>query len=263
MIAAATLIVALAGVELTLQATGGPADAAPAVAVQARTPADVRSAVHQLHAVDLEGTVWTLERFRGRVVLIDFWATWCAPCLSELPRLKALRARYPRSEFEILGVMLDAKSRRDAISWLNRNRIDWPQVHERNGYNGALPTAFGVEELPATVLVDADGAIVATGLRGEALASRVQYAVSATAAQRPGAALAAGLKPCATRGAPRRGSAIGLQLTRSATRAIVSQRDRSAALQGCLAARLKPGPAVAAAWQCGHVGEISMEGSHQ
>jgi thiol-disulfide isomerase/thioredoxin len=110
-------------------------------------------------------------------VLLDFWATWCAPCLADIPRLKTLRARYPRTDFEILGISLDATSRRSFISWLNRNRIDWPQVHERAGYGGAIPLLFGIDRLPRTILIARDGSVAAVDLRGERLAAAIDVLV--------------------------------------------------------------------------------------
>lgn len=145
---------------------------------QAVTQSTAIEAVARLDVEDLHGTRWTPDRLRGRVVLIDFWATWCAPCLADLPRLKALRERYGREEFEILGVTLDVTSRRDLVSWLNRQRVDWPQVHERAGYAGRLPAMFGVRALPATVLVDAKGRVAGVNLRGDALAARVAELVN-------------------------------------------------------------------------------------
>ena len=129
-------------------------------------------ALPDVRATDISGTAWTTDQLRGRVTVIDFWATWCAPCLAEMPRLKRIRESYPRSELEILGVALEPGARRTLVSWLNRNRVDWPQIQER-GYDGALATAFGVRELPATVVVDVDGRISAIGLRGEALEQHV------------------------------------------------------------------------------------------
>jgi thiol-disulfide isomerase/thioredoxin len=121
---------------------------------------------------DMSGRRWTVAGLRGRVVLLDFWATWCAPCLSELPRLKSLRERYSREELEIIGIMLEPTTRRSLTSWLNRHRIDWPQVHER-GYSGTLARAYGVQSLPATVLFGRDGFLDARNLRGERLERRV------------------------------------------------------------------------------------------
>ena len=125
-----------------------------------------------LRATDISGATWTTEQLRGRVTVIDFWATWCAPCLAEMPRLKRIRDSYSRSELEILGVALEPGARRTLMSWLNRNRVDWPQIQER-GYDSPLATAFGVRELPMTIVVDADGRITAIGLRGEALEQHV------------------------------------------------------------------------------------------
>ncbi len=133
-------------------------------------------------ATDLDGQRWTAADLRGRVVLLDFWATWCAPCLAELPRLKTLRARHSRADFEILGISLDVKSRRSFVSWLNRNRIDWPQVHERAGYAANLPRLFGVDRLPRTLVIARDGTIAATDLRGERLAAKIDALVADTRA---------------------------------------------------------------------------------
>ncbi len=139
-------------------------------------------ALKSLKTVDLDGRQWTAEEMRGRVVLLDFWATWCAPCLAELPRLQALRSRHSREHFEILGISLDVTSRHSFVSWLNRNRIDWPQVHERAGYAAAVPRLFGIDRLPRTILVGRDGAIAAVDLRGDRLAARVDQLLGTTAA---------------------------------------------------------------------------------
>jgi len=143
---------------------------------QSRPAAD---ALKNLEAIDLNGREWTAAEMRGRIVLLDFWATWCAPCLAELPRLKALRARHSREHFEILGISLDVKSRQSFVSWLNRNRIDWPQVHERAGYSAGVARLFGVDRLPRTVLVGRDGTIAAVDLRGDQLAARIDELVGA------------------------------------------------------------------------------------
>jgi thiol-disulfide isomerase/thioredoxin len=143
-------------------------------------PAVAADAVARLDAVDISGRRWTAGDLRGRVILIDFWATWCAPCLADLPRLKALHARHSRSDFEIVGVSLDATSRRTFVSWLNRNRIEWPQIHEPGAYGAATARLFGVDHLPVTILVDRDGSVAAVNLRGAELAARVDSMVQSS-----------------------------------------------------------------------------------
>ena len=150
----------LAALLLVLLATGRPS-AAPA----GRIPA--------WQAVDLDGRTWSAEAVRGRVVLVDFWATWCAPCLDDLPRLKRLHARYAPRGLVILGVSLDRSSVRDFRSWLQRQAIAWPQVREAGGYDSPLARQFGVEAIPASYLYDRDGRLLGTRLRGAALEARV------------------------------------------------------------------------------------------
>lgn len=128
-------------------------------------------------AVDLDGRTWSSEALRGRVVLVDFWATWCAPCLADLPRLKRLHATYPARDFVIVGVSLDRASVRDFRSWLQRQAIGWPQVREPGGYDSPLAAQFGVEVLPASFLFDRTGRLVARDLRGDALVGRVRALV--------------------------------------------------------------------------------------
>jgi len=161
--------------------------AGPVISPVAGTRQDDRSggslqaaaqALARLDARDLSGRRWTAEHLRGRVVLLDFWATWCAPCLTDLPRLKALRARHSRADFEILGVSLDSTSRRTLVAWLNRQRADWPQIHEPGAYEAPTARLFDVDRLPMTILVRDDGTVDSLGLRGEALEARIHVLVA-------------------------------------------------------------------------------------
>lgn len=137
---------------------------------------DLQKAVDRLDVADLEGRRWTAASLRGRVVLIDFWATWCAPCLAQLPELARLRDRYGE-RFEILAISLDGRQRRDVVAWLKRQGISWPQVHDGRGFSSPAARSFGVRALPASVLV-ADGAVVGANLRGDALEDAVRYFTS-------------------------------------------------------------------------------------
>ena len=126
----------------------------------------------ELRTVD--GTRMTLDALRGKVVVLDFWATWCAPCLVELPRLRRLHDELGNTSLVIVGISLDTIEPRRLASWTRRNEIAWPQVHDGRGYNGALARQFGVEDLPATVLFDRDGRLAARDLRGDRLEAAIR-----------------------------------------------------------------------------------------
>lgn len=166
---------AAAALALALLAPAGSSGVRPRLEHASLAPA--AAAVERLDAIDIAGRAWRAADLRGRVTLIDFWATWCAPCLADLPRLQELRAQHSRDDFEILGISLDVRDRRSFVSWLNRNRIDWPQVHERSGYDDGVPALFGVESIPRTILLDRDGTIAAVDLRGDALVRAVHRLV--------------------------------------------------------------------------------------
>jgi thiol-disulfide isomerase/thioredoxin len=135
-------------------------------------------AIELLRFEDLDGEVWDAERLRDRVTLIDFWATWCAPCLAELPHLKRARAQYSREDFEILGVSFDVSDRRSFVSWLNRHAVRWPQVFDGRGRMSPAARHFRVDAVPASWLVGPDGRIVARNLRGERLLAAIDDEVA-------------------------------------------------------------------------------------
>ena len=134
---------------------------------------DAPSAPATWTATDIDGRTWSAEALRGRVVLVDFWATWCAPCLEELPRLKRLHARHAARGLTIIGVSLDRATTREFRSWLQRQDIGWPQVRPAGGYESALARAFAVDAIPASFLFDRHGRLQAAQLRGTALEARV------------------------------------------------------------------------------------------
>lgn len=110
---------------------------------------------------------------KGKVVLVDFWASWCPPCRAEMPSMVELYAKYKKGKkFEIVGVSLD----RDADSWKNgieTLNITWPQMSDIQFWNCEGAKLYGVSSIPHTVLIDKDGVIAARNLHGEELQVKI------------------------------------------------------------------------------------------
>jgi thiol-disulfide isomerase/thioredoxin len=140
----------------------------------------IGDALRSLDARDLSGRAVTPAALAGRVVLIDVWATWCAPCLADLPMLRDLR-RDLGDEIAIVGVSLDRMPRRDFVSWLRRHDVTWPQHFDGRGYASPLARALDVEAVPATLVIGRDGAVVARNVRGEALRALLHRLAAARA----------------------------------------------------------------------------------
>ena len=138
---------------------------------------------------DVAGAAVRLDAYRGKYLLVDFWATWCEPCVAELPRLQTAYAKYHDKGFEILGVSLD-ESKAAVTDFAKVRRVPWRQVHNASagaGGDGAdLVQAFGVSEIPATFLIDPKGVVTRLDLRGPALDAALAKIFGEAAAAKPG-----------------------------------------------------------------------------
>ncbi len=127
----------------------------------------------EIAGVSLEGEALSLGAFRGKVTLVDFWASWCLPCRVENRNYPALRDRFRDAGFEILAVNLD-ESRERAAAATQRDRVTWPQIVDDRGWASPIAAAYDVSALPASFLLDEEGRVIARDLRGDALVATLE-----------------------------------------------------------------------------------------
>lgn len=125
---------------------------------------------------DLEGKPLSIAKFKGKVVLIDFWATWCGPCIAELPNvLKTYEKHHPKG-LEIIGISLD-KDKDKLTKFIADKKMTWPQYFDGLGWQCKLAAKYGVNSIPATYLLDKSGKIIDKDLRGDQLEAAVAKAL--------------------------------------------------------------------------------------
>lgn len=117
-----------------------------------------------------------MSMLRGKVVVVDFWATWCGPCIAEMPHMKKLYAAYKDKGVEFIGVSLDAPRNEEDPSkdglvklrnWVAANDVTWPQYYQGNGWNSEFSSGWKVRAIPAIFLVDQQGRLVTPNARGK------------------------------------------------------------------------------------------------
>lgn len=123
--------------------------------------------------VDLNGQPLSLKRYKGKIILLDFWATWCPPCIEEMPNLKQIYAKYQNKNFVIIGISLD-RGIAPLKSYVSNEGISWPQYFD-NG--GQIAQIYGITHIPTTFLIDGKGIIQAVNLKGAALEAAVSQLV--------------------------------------------------------------------------------------
>src|SRR5262249_42722400 len=120
--------------------------------------------------------------YHGKLVMLDFWASWCNPCLEEIPGLVAVYNKYHARGFEILGVSLDVANQATALkSFLTTHNMPWTQIYDGKDWDAEIGVLYGIQFIPQSYLVDGNtGQIVAWGddLRGSALDGTISKALT-------------------------------------------------------------------------------------
>lgn len=137
-----------------------------AIAIDAKTAKGKLAPAFSM--ADKDGKIVHLSDFKGKYVLIDFWASWCGPCRKENPNVVAAYKKYHDKGFEIIGISLDSNKE----AWLkavDKDGLTWTHVSDLKGWQCATATTYGVKAVPASFLIDPNGKVVGKDLRGEEL----------------------------------------------------------------------------------------------
>ena len=121
----------------------------------------------------LNGKTVDLKRYQRKLVLIQYWASWCEPCKSDMAQIKQLVSKYGSKGFAVIGVNLD-NTPKEAIGYLKSNRTPWVQIHEQGGLESRLANELGILTLPTMILVGQDGRVLNRGIHITELESEVQ-----------------------------------------------------------------------------------------
>ena len=119
----------------------------------------------------IKGTTVSMKGLKGKVVVIDFWATWCGPCIAEIPNMKKIYAEYKDKGVEFIGVSLDQKKEDGGLDklkdYVKENDLQWPQYYQGKGWESEFSRSWGIDSIPAVFVVDTEGKLYSVDARGK------------------------------------------------------------------------------------------------
>ncbi len=138
--------------------------------IAAQFGSEVGSRALPFSARSIEGQEIDLKKLIGNYILLDFWGTWCRPCVAEIPNLKAIFKKYGGQNFKLIGIANDMRTK--LIPFLKENHIHWPQILQEKSKE--IINLYQVQSYPTTILIDPRGKIIAKNLRGKQLQQKLE-----------------------------------------------------------------------------------------
>jgi len=120
----------------------------------------------------LDGKPFNQKSLAGKVVLVDFWATWCGPCVAEIPNMLEQYEKYHAKGFEVVGISLD-EDKEKVDSFIDENKIPWPIIYAGKGWQDPTAQFYGISGIPQLILIGRDGKVITLNARGKKLGERL------------------------------------------------------------------------------------------